>query len=202
METHTTCGAKTTSTPDGAPCSKVAGWRTDHPGQGRCYLHGGGSPIKHGRYSKITRPRIKAWLEEFESDPDPLNLEAEVKLLRALIIDYVERFDAYQEALQAWHESFNDPTKAAPAKPRQVADILSVGKFIGDIGGLVEKIHKQRTEGTITMATLNRVIEEFGEELVKAAQETIDDTAARAHLLASVERRWGSVRLDPGTGRS
>jgi hypothetical protein len=33
-----TCGAKTR---DGTPCAHPAGWGTDHPGVGRCKLHGG-----------------------------------------------------------------------------------------------------------------------------------------------------------------
>lgn len=32
------CGAKTRS---GSPCGRPAGWGTDHPGSGRCKLHGG-----------------------------------------------------------------------------------------------------------------------------------------------------------------
>lgn len=46
------CGAKTRA---GTPCRYVAGYKTDHLGQGRCRLHGGATPIKHGRRSKIKR---------------------------------------------------------------------------------------------------------------------------------------------------
>lgn len=35
------CGAKTRS---GVPCKQVAGARTNHTGEGRCWLHGGASP--------------------------------------------------------------------------------------------------------------------------------------------------------------
>lgn len=50
------CGAKTRS---GTPCRRPAGWGTDHPGEGRCKLHGGASlkghlhpRYKHGRYAQ------------------------------------------------------------------------------------------------------------------------------------------------------
>src|SRR4051794_34014182 len=36
------CGAQTRQT--GLPCGRGAGWGTDHPGHGRCKLHGGRSP--------------------------------------------------------------------------------------------------------------------------------------------------------------
>ena len=38
------CGAKTRA---GTPCAQPAGWGTDHPGQGRCRLHGGASLRGH-----------------------------------------------------------------------------------------------------------------------------------------------------------
>ena len=43
------CGGK--SRLDGHPCRQPAGYRTNHPGHGRCYRHGGGSPngVKYGR---------------------------------------------------------------------------------------------------------------------------------------------------------
>ena len=57
------CGAKSRK---GTPCGQAAGWGTDHPGSGRCKLHGGASTgpkteegkrkaaensLKHGAYS-------------------------------------------------------------------------------------------------------------------------------------------------------
>jgi len=38
---HGRCSAKTRT---GEPCKKARGWGTDHPGYGRCRLHGGSSP--------------------------------------------------------------------------------------------------------------------------------------------------------------
>lgn len=52
LESAQSCGAKTRA---GTPCRYVAGYKTDHVGQGRCRLHGGATPIKHGRRSTIKR---------------------------------------------------------------------------------------------------------------------------------------------------
>ena len=251
-----TCGAKTNS---GKPCGRPAGWGTDHVGQGRCKLHGGATPIKHGRYSRIQRPRIRELLEEQENDADPLNVLPEVILLRGLIIDYVERYDEHTEALVAWHASFNgfdkqfeewkerlarwsslweqfqtqvgeyrtaveqaqtfyrqgwpeppelpalqdpplppEPEQFAE-KPRQVLDILNAAKFITQISTIVDRIERNKREGTISLLTLDRVMEQLGVEFVAAAQETIPDAAARAALVAAVERRWGSIHVDTVT---
>lgn len=195
---HAGCGAQGKQT--GKPCRHPAGFRTDHPGEGRCYLHGGATPPKtHGRYSKITRTRIKDLIEEFAADENPSDLLPELHLLRALVVDYVERYDELTDALIAWHESWKQGENEG--KPRQVIDIISVGKFIGEIGSLADRIQKQRQEGAISMATFDRVTDSMGEEVVKAAQEVISDAATRTALIQSIEARWGSIRLDPVKSR-
>ncbi|WP_407570720.1 hypothetical protein [Deinococcus altitudinis] len=98
------CDAKHTKR-DGT-CKRPAGWGTDHPGTGRCKLHGGGAQITHGRFSNITRPRIAQLLEQFKSDPNPLDLLPELALLRAVVLDYVERHDILTEALLSWNASY------------------------------------------------------------------------------------------------
>lgn len=104
----TSCGAKKKRTP--GHCSKSAGWRTDHPGQGKCYLHGGATPIKSGRYSTITRPRVRELIEKHEADADPLNVLPELAAARALFEDFVERYDHWRDALLAWHKSYTSRT--------------------------------------------------------------------------------------------
>lgn len=87
-------------------CQNVAGFKTDHVGQGKCYLHGGLTPIKHGRYSSIRRVAIRELIEQHAADPDPLNILPELAAARALFQDFIERYDAWTEALLAWHASW------------------------------------------------------------------------------------------------
>lgn len=111
METKPKCGARAKST--GKPCQNPAGFKTDHPGEGRCHLHGGKSQVKTGRYSRIKRKRIAELLEDFRTDPDPLDITEELHLLRALVLDYVERYDEVTDLLQAWHNSFGPVFQSA-----------------------------------------------------------------------------------------
>lgn len=105
------CGAKTRA---GGRCKNVAGMRTDHVGQGKCWLHGGATPIRHGRYSKISRPRIRDLIAQHEADPDPLNILPEIAALRALFQDFIERYDDMTEALLAWHASYELQQRPLP----------------------------------------------------------------------------------------
>lgn len=99
------CGA---SNREGQPCQRPAGWGTDHPGEGRCKLHGGVGQKAGLRYADLnTRPRLRELVERFAADDNPSDLSHELTLLRALVTDYVERYDEITEALLAWHASFN-----------------------------------------------------------------------------------------------
>lgn len=50
------CGArKRQPAHPGERCRRPAGWGTEHPGWGRCKLHGGSTPYRHGRYSRVVR---------------------------------------------------------------------------------------------------------------------------------------------------
>lgn len=114
-----TCGARVKSRPGGT-CEQPAGWGTNHVGTGRCKLHGGATPIKTGRCSEIYKqlPRIGERIAEFLEADDPLDLRRELATLRALLTDYIERYQEFTEALIAWHESFRDEEASPkPVKP-------------------------------------------------------------------------------------
>lgn len=97
------CGAQNRQ---GQPCGNAAGFKTDHPGTGRCHLHGGLSPAPTGRYSTVNRARVQELLHQFMADPDPLNLLPEAALLRALLTEFIERFDDQDRQLTRWNLSF------------------------------------------------------------------------------------------------
>lgn len=109
---HATCGATTKR--KGTPCSKPAGWRTDHAGVGRCYLHGGATPVKHGRYSTIKHERLRTLIEQHAAADDPLNILPELAAARALFQDFVERYEETTAALLAWHLSWEATRRPVP----------------------------------------------------------------------------------------
>jgi hypothetical protein len=87
------CGARTRA---GTPCRYRRGYKTDHFGQGRCRLHGGATPIRHGLRSTIIRPSIAERLLRLA--PSQRQLLTELARLRAAIIDPTTRLDALQGA--------------------------------------------------------------------------------------------------------
>lgn len=224
------CGAKNRA---GTPCNRPAGWGTDHPGEGRCKLHGGVGQKPSARYvgAKV-RPRLGELIAQFAADDDPHDLSHELTLLRALVLDYIERYDETTEALLAWHSSFNgdfelnlrrwradvaayleeaeneraEPSRPFPTppypseqKPRQMVDITAASGLIDRIGSMSDRIEKRRSQGSVSMAALDTILEELAIELVNATQEVGFDDATRTRLLTVVDRRWRDVRTNPGT---
>lgn len=151
------CGAKKKS---GGTCKWLAGRRTPHPGLGKCWKHGGLTPIKHGRYSKVHHERLLDLAAHQEANPDPLNILPELALIRALAVDYINRYEENTAALIAWHQSFQSPD--ARPKPRRVLDITAVIPLISEATKIVERIERINAVNAISRPDLNRLLNELG----------------------------------------
>ncbi|MCW3058347.1 MAG: hypothetical protein JWQ02_168 [Capsulimonas sp.] len=150
--------------------------------------------MKHGLYSKIERPRIKELLEAADELEDPLDLLPHVKMLGALVTDWIDRYDTFTEALIAWHQSYENPEHAS--KPKQLLDITAAAGLIGQVGEMVDRIHKHREKGSISMATMNSLMEAQNLAFMQAVQEKIPDADLRAKVIEDADRRIGEIRID------
>ncbi|WP_151721052.1 HGGxSTG domain-containing protein [Acinetobacter ursingii] len=123
------CGAKTRT---GSKCKHPAGYRTDHVGKGKCYLHGGaskGAPKgnknaqKHGIYSRIYDD------EELDAAKDMQgSIETELAIARIQLANLLK-----------WHKNTND----APVIDRvEETTIVQEGKE----GGFLEDLQRSARE--------------------------------------------------------
>lgn len=123
------CGAKTSSkTNDGSPCTHLKGHETDHPGVGRCKYHGGRNPMKHGRYSTLTRSahtaRYHEIREQLEEEGNPLDLIPDLTHLRAKSMVLHEEEERDRQALIDWHESYTGKFRA---ELRAIQEMMKAG---------------------------------------------------------------------------
>lgn len=100
------CGAQKRRKP-GEFCRQPAGKNTPHEGSGKCWLHGGLTPVKSGRWSTVTRRAIKELVNAMQQDPEPLDILQDLFMVRALLIDFLNRYEENRKALLAWHLSWN-----------------------------------------------------------------------------------------------
>lgn len=156
----------------GGICTRPAGWGTQHPGTGRCKLHGGnaGRPVTHGRYSLAHREKLAEKAAQFLGDPEPGNLAGELALMRALLQEYLERY----------------PTGVNPTE-RTLINILGM---VDQIGRLVERIAKIESMTALTQAEVQLLQARFADIISRY----IDDPQRRLQLIDELE-------ADPVLGR-
>jgi hypothetical protein len=172
------CGARLRNKP-GRRCRNPAGFRSNHVGEGKCWLHGGATPIKHGRYSTVTWTRVADLLKKArEVDDDPTDLHQDLYLLRALIVDFVNRYYETNEALLAWHHGDG-------ARPRRVLDITAVATLIEKVAKLVTIIERQRNSGTISLVAYQSLMEQMAKVVVQHVPDQ--------EVLARIDEGWRGI---------
>jgi len=89
------CGARLRNKP-GRICRHIKGFKTDHPGVGRCFLHGGLTKAGKERLAQMKEARkkqpspfetmsIDELAEHYAKDPDILNLSRDIGIAEALL---------------------------------------------------------------------------------------------------------------------
>lgn len=191
------CGANKKS---GGLCQNVAGKKTPHLHSGRCWLHGGLTPIKSGAYSQVTRAELQERVKKYKEDPELLNLEYDVAMLRAITEYLINEWDEIfgpEGALVAWHKSFKKGEDKG--KPAYLPDVNLIAKFINTIGVTVDRINRHKGDYSVSLGTINRVMGQLGAEVAAAVQAAVSDAALRTAICEGVERRWKTLKLDAYT---
>jgi len=94
------CGAET---PKGkhATCHNRAGYRTNHPGIGRCHRHGGCSPVKSGLYSTVMHEQFRDVYHEMLDQKEPMaSVDEEIAFLRICAMRLQKGADALLDVEQ------------------------------------------------------------------------------------------------------
>jgi hypothetical protein len=141
----------------------------------------------------------------------------------ALIAWHASYTSGYQEAETLWreqlaqyldavHQGHSEPAMGPPApplpeafenKPKQLPDLAQFIILIDRVTGIVERIQKREQERSISLAEVDRVLNELGLKTILAFREVIADDAdlstytpaeLRAELAGALERHSRSVR--------
>lgn len=173
LEPDETCNARTRA---GTPCAQTAGSRTDHPGLGRCWLHGGRSVVKHGRYSTVKHEELAELIREMEADPEPLDVLPELATTRALLRDWLDRYKDLLKALFAWNAAENADAKDESRKPRpqRIPDLREALPLLSEVSKIVKRIEDVRSANAISRPDLHRLMGEMGRVV---AHHSDEDTA-------------------------
>ncbi len=167
------CTAKSKRTGERCRSNAVEGYTV-------CRMHGagsphagrpGGAPIVTGRYS-IKRQELARKAQQFASDTTPGDLTGELVLMRALLQDYLDRFD--------------DGTRLP------FDDIERIFGMVEAIGRLVERIAKVLATTALTQVEVQRFEQAFLAELPKY----VPDPAKRVEFIKAIGWTLG-VNVEP-----
>lgn len=209
------CGARTKSDAPGRtkgkPCTRAKGERTNHPGQGRCWLHGGGSISLTGIYATTQSIVLREAIKKIrESGIDPMDLSPEAELLRALVTTFVDRHELLQVQLNTWHESWQEPYKAilnpqstpeeieraiadlrsvttAHRPRRDPVDLESASRLASEVGKMVERIHKIKQTSAVTFEAVHLLLERMGLVLLKHVKDK--------DVVDAITRDWNELEI-------
>lgn len=197
------CAAKTRS---GAPCQKEPGWGTDHVGQGRCRLHGGATPIKHGMRSTIIRSPLRDLIEHHAANPDPLNILGELAIVRALLDDYINRYEEFRDALLAWHDSYS-----AVDRPLAEDRIAAIETVVDELEALVGPADLDEEPGGEDETRVRRAMREarkLADDLRRPSEGgkprqvlDISDAVRHAEAVSRIVKRIEDVRAQNAISR-
>jgi hypothetical protein len=164
------CGAKTRK---GHPCTHGAGQKTDHVGQGKCWLHGGRSPVKHGLYSTIKNQKLLEHIKLIEeSGADPMDMLPEVKLMRAMMWEYINRFEGIEPMGEQLELASNLMDKA---------------------GRMIERIHKIKQTSAVTWEAVQMLLERMAFVLLKHIQDH--------DVVEAIKRDWMDIDIPLSASR-
>jgi hypothetical protein len=161
------CGANTKA---GGKCKNPAGFKTSHPGEGRCHLHGGGTPrgadsphFKHGIYSDYLP---ESWRQKAETMQGTLDLLPELQLTRAILAEFMERF------------------AKIPGWPVGAEDIEVMRALIDLIRKLTDSMVKQRNNTALTAAEIALLADRIPQLVVKYVEGIEKQRAFIAELFS------------------
>jgi hypothetical protein len=195
------CGApKRAEDVRGEPCRNAAGFKTNHPGVGRCFLHGGRNRITHGRYSGIQRESLRSLIEQHESDPDPLNILPELAAARALFQDFAERYDAFRDALIAWHASHSDAYREARAaylvQRGDKCEACDGTGFTGDAEEPNPLAFVDRPRSILDIADAHRLVSEVTKIVERIEAIRARNAVSRPELHRVIAEMWRVLELN------
>lgn len=168
------CGARTRN---GGRCRNPLGAGTNHVGQGRCKLHGGASPIRHGRYSSIQRDSVRDLYEKHRTDPDPLDMLDELAAARAMFEDFVNRYDAWREALLAWWQSWT-----LTRRPWSVEQVDAFRGLVDDFEDRVQERGELTERQSEALSLAREFLDRLGSETEGRPRQILDVSAAHVML--------------------
>jgi hypothetical protein len=134
-------------------------------------------------------PTIRKIYEELrEKDADPLDLEQDIILMRAVAIDYINRWSEFSDALISWYMDRRGKV------PDKILDLSQAATIVEQISRVAARLHTMRESTAINVAAVRLLQDKMAVVLLKHIKD--------ADTLRAIAADWESIELDPKAVRS
>lgn len=171
-------------------CKNVAGFKTDHVGEGRCFLHGGrgGRTIVTGLYSKKLTSTVRKEFDKLTKDPALVDLYSEFALIKAFMSKIMEGVEsAMDENPKSWFVQTTKGGKTVSAELTALMKVLeNMRKIFRDITNYESK--NQSNLGPKQMYMI-----------INQVQVVMGDTCGSCPVRQSVGNKLDNIKTAPIT---
>lgn len=149
--------------PDDTYCQNPAGLMTAHPGYGRCYIHGGRTPVRYSLARIPAPPHLQEAAAEYLQDTQVFDLRREIAVLKATM----ERIDLSMEDEDSRRK-----------------DAATLAKLADSIGRLTHSMHviEMQRKYLVHVYDVQRMLE----KIAAIIQDTIDDPELRKKIAKEI----------------
>lgn len=182
-------------------CANPAGLGTLHKGTGRCMFHD---------TSKATETRMRLYhiretaigalaLELEESDDDPTNITSELHLARATLLNWIVRYDEWQEKVTLWAEAYarGDVANQPPAR----MDISRIDALLKRVAELALQLEESRLRDAISQGEMVEVLREIAVTVETTVTVCPFCKGSLAPVLGLIRQGWQKINLWNRRGR-
>jgi hypothetical protein len=174
----------------GDHCGQRAGWGTEHPGKGRCKLHGGasaGAPIVSGLYSKQLNSTLAAEVERIANDPNFLNLYEELAIIKASFGDFMKALEKKMQEDGNWWITTKVTNTSSEEIISPEANLML--KMMETMGKILERIVNAETkmQNTLTIRGIQMILAQI--------KTNINDHCGTCPVRTNLKRGLNAIKI-------
>ena len=178
-----------------AYCSKAAGWRTDHPGEGRCTFHDtSAATATRMRLYHIRETAIGSLALELEaSDDDPTSIASELHLARATLLNWIARYDDWQDKVSLWAQAYAKGEVASQPPARM--DISRLDILLKRVAELALQLEESRLKDAVSQGELIEILREVGTTVETTVTTCPHCKEPLTAVLELIRQGWARIQL-------
>lgn len=176
-------------------CANYPGSGTSHKGTGRCTFHDTSAATEtRMRLLHIRQTAIGALaLELDESDTNPTDITSELHLARATLLNWIARYDDWQETVGLWAQAYQRGEVANQPPARM--DISRLDTLLKRVAELALQLEDSRLKDAISQGEMIEILREIGSTVELSVTVCPHCKGSLTQVLDLIRQGWARIQL-------